>query len=69
MFVDGISWDNREKWHIDHIIPLSFAKNEEECLKLNNYRNLRPIWSEDNLEKSAYITEETDLYNDLINSR
>ena len=69
LFVDGISWDNREKWHIDHIIPLSFAKNEEECLKLNNYRNLRPIWSEDNLEKSAYITEETDLYNDLINSR
>lgn len=32
-------------WDIDHIIPLSSAKTEEELLRLNHYTNLRPLCS------------------------
>lgn len=52
-FSKGMSWDNRGQWHIDHIIPLSSAKTEEELIALNHYTNLRPMWAEDNLSKGA----------------
>ncbi len=32
-------------WDIDHIIPLSSAKTEEELLKLNHLNNLQPLCS------------------------
>jgi len=54
-FVEGMSWDNRSKWHIDHIIPVSSAKTEEEIIKLNYYTNLQPLWAKDNLKKSNKI--------------
>lgn len=38
-------------WHIDHIIPISSAKTEEEALMLNNYKNLQPLYWLDNLQK------------------
>ena len=43
---------NGEPYHIDHIIPLSTAKNEEEVIKLCHYTNLQLLKPEDNLEKS-----------------
>ena len=56
-FVDGMSWNNygRYGWHIDHIIPLSSAKTEDELYKLCHYTNLQPLWAEDNLKKSNKI--------------
>jgi hypothetical protein len=39
------------KYHIDHIIPLSTAKTEEEIIKLNHYTNLQLLTAEDNLKK------------------
>lgn len=51
-FLDGMSWDNRRLWHIDHIIPISSAKTEEDIIKLNHYTNLRPLWAIDNIRKS-----------------
>lgn len=51
-FTEGMSWEKIGKYiHIDHIIPLSSAKTEEEVLKLCHYTNLQPLWAEDNLKK------------------
>ena len=50
-FVDGMNWDNIGEWHIDHIIPLSYAETEKETIKLCHYTNLQPLWAFDNLSK------------------
>lgn len=55
LFLNGMNWDNRKLWHIDHIIPISLAKTEEEVIKLNHYTNLRPLWAIDNIRKSNKI--------------
>lgn len=52
-FLDGMGWHNRDEWHIDHIVPLSHAKNEDELAKLCHYTNLQPLWAKDNLRKGA----------------
>ena len=51
-FTDGMSWDNRSEWHVDHRLPLAAATTEEEVLKLCHYTNLQPMWKKDNLCKS-----------------
>jgi hypothetical protein len=51
LFLDDMSWDNRGDWHIDHVIPLASAQNEEELEKLCHYTNLQPLWAIDNLKK------------------
>jgi hypothetical protein len=56
-FSENMSWDNYGKWHIDHVIPLSFAKTEEELIKLCHYSNLQPLWAKDNLSKNKKIIE------------
>ena len=54
-FTNGMCWENRSKWHIDHIIPLSSAKTEDELYNLCHYTNLQPLWAVDNLKKSNRI--------------
>jgi hypothetical protein len=54
-FTKGMNWDNYGEWHIDHIIPLASAKNEQEICNLCHYTNLQPLWAEDNLRKSDKI--------------
>lgn len=56
-FIDGMSWDNRDKWHIDHIKPISRGKTEEEIIALNHYTNLQPLWAIDNWSKSDKYEE------------
>lgn len=55
-FTKGMTWENRGKWHIDHIRPLSsfqFTSSDDpgfrEAWALNN---LRPLWASDNIRKS-----------------
>jgi hypothetical protein len=38
-------------WTIDHLIPLSWARNREELFKLCHYTNLGPKWQADNISK------------------
>lgn len=51
-FKEGMDWNNYGEWHVDHIIPLSSAKTEEELIKLFHYTNLQPLWGKENLAKS-----------------
>ena len=48
---------NGEPVHIDHIIPLSSAKTEEDIYKLCHYSNLQYLKPEDNLAKSDSILQ------------
>ncbi len=54
-FQEGMCWENHGKWHIDHIIPLSSAKTEEEMKKLCHYTNLQPLWAIDNIKKGDRV--------------
>lgn len=54
-FLSSMSWDNMGSWHIDHIVPLASAKNEEELYRLSHFSNLRPLWSHENMSKGAKI--------------
>lgn len=55
-FKPWMTWDNHGKyngklnygWDIDHIIPLSSAKTEEELKKLSHYTNIQPLDSKIN---------------------
>ena len=56
LWEDWMNWDNygidnltklepNKTWDIDHHIPVSKGKNEEEIIKLNHYTNLKPLCS------------------------
>lgn len=51
MFLEGMTWENHGEWHLDHKIPISWAKSEEELYILNHYTNFQPLWADDNLSK------------------
>lgn len=56
-FVDGMSWEDRSKWHIDHIKPVSVFVGEgvTDLMVINALNNLRPMWAAENMAKgSAY---------------
>jgi hypothetical protein len=52
-FEPWMSWENRGLfngelnfgWDIDHIIPISTAKKDEDLIRLNHYTNLQPLCS------------------------
>jgi len=55
-FKEGMNWNNHgvHGWHIDHIRPCAsfdLSKNNEQK-KCFNYKNLQPLWAEDNRQKS-----------------
>lgn len=56
-FLRGMSWDNVEKWHIDHIIPLcSFnftSYDDAEFRRAWALTNLRPLWKSKNILKGS----------------
>ena len=54
-FLKGMGWGNRNKWHIDHIVPVSSAGTEQELVSLFHFTNLRPLWARDNQSKSSKL--------------
>ena len=70
-FEPKMTWDNYGSyWSIDHICPCNQAKNEDELIKLQSYKNLRPMithGSNGNLAKSDNKTKEAqDLCLELL---
>jgi hypothetical protein len=55
LFVEGMSWKNWGKWHLDHIKPVSSFDKLEKMSIINSLDNLQPLWDVDNLKKSNKI--------------
>ena len=57
-FKEGMTWENRHLWHIDHVLPCSsfdLTKAEEQA-KCFHYTNLQPLWASENLSKGNRIS-------------
>ncbi len=50
-FKESMCWGNYGKWHLDHKIPISWGKTEEEVIKLCHYTNYQPLWASENISK------------------
>lgn len=57
-FKPGMTWENRDAWHLDHRVPLASAKSAEEILRLSHYTNLQPLWAEENQKKGDKLPDE-----------
>lgn len=53
-FESGMTWDNykMDTWQIDHIIPLGMAYTESEVVNLLHFKNLKPMWTKDHIQKT-----------------
>ena len=63
LFQSGMTWENHglgwDKWHIDHIIPCAAfdLKCPLQQLACCHYKNLQPLWQEDNYKKRDKLYE------------
>ena len=63
LWEDGMSWDNTDEWHIDHIIPRCwFTQSERQIMAALNWRNTRPEWKDKNLYKGWRFDADTELH-------
>jgi hypothetical protein len=53
LFKEGMSWENRKEWHVDHRVPCASANSLEDLAKLFHFKNLQPLWVEDNHVKGT----------------
>jgi hypothetical protein len=60
LFTEGMNWTNygqgHDKWNIDHIIPCVMfdMKDPEQQKACFNYKNLQPLWQDDNFSKNSF---------------
>jgi hypothetical protein len=61
-FLPGMSWENRNLWHLDHIRPLkTFDLSDPRQLAVAcHFTNLQPLWAADNLRKGHRWPEHGD---------
>jgi hypothetical protein len=70
-FVSWMKWENYGNcksneydcsWHLDHIIPVTYAKNREQLLLLNHWSNFQPLCSRKNVvDKNGNVLPVTNL--------
>lgn len=56
-FVEGMSWENHGKWHLDHKRPIASFLSQgtsDELKECFHYTNLQPLWASDNISKGKY---------------
>lgn len=60
-FTKGMTWENRNLWHLDHIKPCSSfdLTNPKDQLRCFHYTNIQPIWKSNDTAKDF---GEGDLY-------
>lgn len=56
LFTEGMSWENRSEWDLDHVKPcasfdLTNPDEQKECF---NYKNIQPLWKKDNQQKGSF---------------
>jgi len=61
-FKPGMTWQNRNEWHVDHIRPLaSFDLRDVEQQRIAfNWKNLQPLWAWENQQKSDNLLPSVD---------
>lgn len=54
-FKDGMSWENRSEWHIDHVLPVAWFKEQgiSDVRLINSLNNLEAMPAKENLSKGA----------------
>lgn len=53
-FKGTMGWGNKDRWELDHVVPLDSANGDEYSLRqLCHYSNLRPVWLDENRVKHA----------------
>jgi hypothetical protein len=63
MFAEGMTWENKGNWHVDHIKPIKSFLDEgvTNPAIINHHINLQPLWACDNISKTdAYSNPEHD---------
>lgn len=58
-FVNGMAWENKGTWHVDHIVPLSAfdLRDVEEQKVAFNWMNLQPLPGHENHRKSDKLPD------------
>jgi hypothetical protein len=65
-FAEGMTWENRSLWHLDHRVPCALATNERELLLLNRWDNFQPLWAAHNQSKAASVDKDDPIYLELM---
>jgi predicted DNA-binding protein (UPF0251 family) len=64
LWAEGMSWKNygnrKHQWSLDHIYPLEEADlfDRVQFLAANNWQNLQPLWSPENVRKGNSVSRE-----------
>ena len=60
-FREGMCWNKKYSFHIDHILPLaSFDLTDPKQLKAAcHWTNLQPLYPEENMSKGSKVVEES----------
>jgi len=52
----GMTWENKDRWHVDHIVPDSWftysSIDDEQFKECWALENLQPMWESENMSKN-----------------